>query len=113
MAEGIISEPIKKTIELINDRNTSQFDREKLCEALGKSMNSDIYSDSLNLKHSYKNMEKTMEIGSHSPGMRHRSNVSFRSHVGQDHAEPSSRRRNWYVNEAGLFETSLQRLIDT
>ena len=61
----IASEPIKKTIELINDGNFSQFKREKLCEALGKSMNLDIYSDSINLKHSYTNMEKTTETDSH------------------------------------------------
>ena len=42
------------------------------------------------------------------PGMRHRSDVSFRSHIGRDvadHAERSPRRRNWYVNEMDLFET--------
>ena len=39
VAEEIISEQIQKTIELINDGNISQFEREKLCEALGKSMN--------------------------------------------------------------------------
>ena len=67
VAEEIISEPIKKTIELINDGNISQLKREKLyeAEALGKSMNLDIYSDSINLKHSYTNMEKRTEIDSH------------------------------------------------
>ena len=49
VAEEIISEPIQKTIKLINDGNISQFEREKLCEALGKSMNLDIYRDSINL----------------------------------------------------------------
>ena len=50
------------------------------------------------------------------PGMRRRSDVSFRSHIGwdvSDHAKTSSRRRNWYVNETDLFETSLQRLTGT
>ena len=50
------------------------------------------------------------------PGMRRRSDVSISSHIGQDvadHAETSSWRRNWYVNEADLFETSLRRLIGT
>ena len=44
-----------------------------------------------------------------SPSMRHRSDVSFRSHIGwdvADHAYTSSRYRNWYVNETDLFETS-------
>ena len=44
------------------------------------------------------------------PGMRRRSDVSFRSHIGRDiadHAKTSSRRRNWYVNETDLFQTSL------
>ena len=48
--------------------------------------------------------------------MRHRSDVSFRSHIGRDVAENAktpSRRRNWYVNETDLFETSLQRLTGT
>ena len=43
------------------------------------------------------------------PGMRCRSDVSFRSHIGRDvadHAGTSSGRRNWYVNERNLFETS-------
>ena len=31
VAEEIISEPIQKTIELINDGNFSQSEREKLC----------------------------------------------------------------------------------
>ena len=39
--------------------------REKFWEALGKSMSLDIYSDMINLKHSYKNMKKTTEIDSH------------------------------------------------
>ena len=56
---------MQKTIKLINDESISQFEREKLCEALGKSMNLDIYRDSMNLKHSYTNMEKTKEIDSH------------------------------------------------
>ena len=50
------------------------------------------------------------------PGMRRRSDVSFRSHIGRDvadHAETSSQRLNWYVNETDLFETSLRRLIST
>ena len=50
---------------MINDENISQYERAKLCEALGKSMNLDIYSDSINLKHSYTNMEKTTETDSH------------------------------------------------
>ena len=50
------------------------------------------------------------------PGMRRRSDVSIRSQIGQDvadHAETLSRRRNSYVNEINLFETSLRRLIGT
>ena len=50
------------------------------------------------------------------PGMRRRSDILFRSHISRDvadHAEASSRRRNWYVNEADLFEMSLRRLIGT
>ena len=50
------------------------------------------------------------------PAMRRRSNVSFRSHIARDvvdHAETSSWRRNWYVDEADLFVTSLRRLIGT
>ena len=65
VAEEIISKPMQKTNKLINDESISQFEREKLCEALGKSMNLDIYRDSMNLKHSYTNMEKTKEIDSH------------------------------------------------
>ena len=45
----------------------------------------------------------------YSPSMRHRTNVSIRPHIGQDVAdqtETSSRHRNRYVNETGLFETS-------
>ena len=48
--------------------------------------------------------------------MRRPNEVSIRSHIGQDiadHAETSSRRRNRYVNETDLFETSLRRLIGT
>ena len=48
------------------------------------------------------------------PGIKRRSNVSFRSHVARDvtnHAETSSRGRNWYVIETDLLETSLRRLI--
>ena len=40
------------------------------------------------------------------PGMRRRSDISFRSHIGRDaadHAETSSRRRRWYMNETDLF----------
>ena len=50
------------------------------------------------------------------PGMRRRSNVSIRSHIGQDvadYAETSSQRRNSYVNETDLFETPLRRLNGT
>ena len=50
------------------------------------------------------------------PGMRRRSDVSFRSHTGwdvSDHAKTSARRRNWYVNETDLFETSLRRRTGT
>ena len=50
------------------------------------------------------------------PGMRRRSDVSFRSHIGwavSDHAKTSSRRCNWYVNETSLFETSSRRLTVT
>ena len=65
VAEEIISKPIQKTIKSINDENISQFEREKLCEALGKSMNLDIYRYLINLKHCYTNMEKTKEIDSH------------------------------------------------
>ena len=50
---------------MINDGNISLFEREKLCEALGKSVNLDIYRDSINSKHSNTNMEKTAEIDSH------------------------------------------------
>ena len=44
--------------------------------------------------------------------MRRRSDVSFRSYIGRDvadHAKTPSLRRNWYVNETDLFETSLRR----
>ena len=50
------------------------------------------------------------------PGMRCGSNVSCRSHIGRDvsdHANTSSRRRNWYVNETDLFEMSLRRYTGT
>ena len=43
------------------------------------------------------------------PGMRRRSDVSFRSNIGRDvadHAEMSSKRHSCYVNETDLFETS-------
>ena len=46
----------------------------------------------------------------YSTGMQRRGDTSFRSHIGQDvtnHAEKSSRRRDWYVNETDLLETSL------
>ena len=48
------------------------------------------------------------------PGMRRRNDVSFRSRIGRDvadHVETLSWRRNWYVNETDLFETSLRRLM--
>ena len=48
---------------------------------------------------------------SNPPGMRRRSDVSVKSHIGRDianHAETSSRRRNRYVNET----TYLRRLCD-
>ena len=48
--------------------------------------------------------------------MRRRSDVSIRSHIDQDvadYAETSSRRRNRYMNETDLFETSLRRFIGT
>ena len=45
------------------------------------------------------------------PGMRRRSDVSLKCHIGRDvtdQAETSSRqRRDWYVNETDLFDTSL------
>ena len=50
------------------------------------------------------------------PNMRRRSELSFRYHIGRDvadHAKTSWRRRNWYVNETDLFETSLRRLTGT
>ena len=64
VAEEIISEPIKKQL---NWSMTEIFPSltEKFWEALGKSMSLDIYSDLINLKHSYKNMKKTTEIDSH------------------------------------------------
>ena len=46
--------------------------------------------------------------------MRRRSDVSVRSHIGRDVAddvEMSLQRRNRYVNEMDLFETSLRRVI--
>ena len=42
------------------------------------------------------------------------SDVSVNSHISRDvanHAETSSRRRNRYVNETDISETSLRRLI--
>ena len=39
--------------------------RERFLEALGKSMSFYIYSDLINLKHSYTNMEKTTDTDSH------------------------------------------------
>ena len=50
------------------------------------------------------------------PDMRRHSDISDTSHIGwdvADHDETSSRRRNRYVNETDLFETSLRRLIGT
>ena len=47
----------------------------------------------------------------HTPGMRRRSNVSIRAHIGRDvadHAETSLRRRISYVNEMDLFDKSLR-----
>ena len=58
----------------------------------------------------------TIDQSNFPPGMRRRSDVSFRSHIGRDisdHAKTSSRRRNWCVNETDLFETSLRRLAGT
>ena len=49
-------------------------------------------------------------------GIRRRSDVSFRSHIGRDiadHAKTSSLRHNMYGHETELFETSLRRLTDT
>ena len=46
--------------------------------------------------------------------MERRSDLLFRSHIGRDiadHAETSSQRHNWYVNETDLFETPLRRFI--
>ena len=45
--------------------------------------------------------------------MKHHHDVSFRSHIDQDVADhaDTSWRRNWYKNEADLFETSLRRPI--
>ena len=53
-------------------------------------------------------------LSSYPPGMRDRSDFSFRSHIGRgvtDHVETSSRRHNWYVNETDLFRAYLRRLI--
>ena len=47
---------------------------------------------------------------------RRRNDVSFSSHVGRDvadHAEASSRRRDWYVNEKDLVETSHWYVVQT
>ena len=46
--------------------------------------------------------------------MKSRRDVAFRSYIGPDvadHANTSSRRRNWYVNETDVFEPSLRRVI--
>ena len=48
--------------------------------------------------------------------MRRRDDVLFRSYIGReaaDNTETSSQRRNWYVIETDLIETSLRRLIGT
>ena len=50
------------------------------------------------------------------PGMRRRSDVPIKSHIGwdvADHAAPSSQRRSKYVNETDIFEISLRRVIGT
>lgn len=50
------------------------------------------------------------------PSMRRCSDVSFGSHIRRDvadNAETPSQRRNWYVGEMDIYETSLRRLIDT
>ena len=50
------------------------------------------------------------------PGAQRRRDVSVRSHISRDvadHAETLLRRRNKYVNETDLLETSLRRLIST
>ena len=47
---------------------------------------------------------------------RRRSDVSFSSHIGRDvadHAETSSRRLDWYVNEKDLVETSHWYVVQT
>ena len=49
-------------------------------------------------------------------GMRRRSDISLRSHIGcdvTDHAETSSPRPNWYVNKTDLSETTFRRFIGT
>ena len=59
---------------------------------------------------------KSRKRGTFPPGMRRRSGVSIRSHRVRgiaDHAKTSSRRRNKYVIETDLFETSFQSLIGT
>ena len=61
-------------------------------------------------------MKKNPTATTAPPGMRRRIDVSFRSHIGwnvANHANTSSRRRNWYVNETDVFETSLRRLTGT
>ena len=62
-------------------------------------------------------MHKGLIFGSSFPtGMQCRSDISVRSHISRDvvdHAETPSRRRNRYVNETDLFETSLRRLTGT
>ena len=50
------------------------------------------------------------------PGMRCHRDVSFRSHIDRDvadHAKTLWRGCNWYVNETGLFQTSLGHLTGT
>ena len=50
------------------------------------------------------------------PDAQRRRDVSVRSHISRDvadHAETLLRRRNKYVNETDLLETSLRRLIST
>ena len=59
---------------------------------------------------------RNFETESSPPGMRRRSDVSFRFHIGwdvADHADTSTWHRIWYVNETDLFITSLRRLVGT
>ena len=61
-------------------------------------------------------MKSSLQSNNIPPGMRSRSNAPFRSHIDQevaDHAETSSRRCNWYVNDKDLFEMPFRRLIGT